>query len=56
MSICSFPRIISNAVWNQKSKDIRDVISIGKAVRKTDSPIEIKQIINTMTKYGMLIK
>ena len=49
--ICSVLRIIGNAVWNQKSKDIGDAISIGKSVRKTYSPIEIEQIINTMTKY-----
>jgi replication-associated recombination protein RarA len=31
--------------------DIRDVISIGKLVRKSDSPIEV-EMINTMRKYG----
>ncbi|MGC1932907.1 MAG: hypothetical protein WA667_28365, partial [Candidatus Nitrosopolaris sp.] len=44
-------RIIGSAVWDQKSKDIRDVISIGKLLRKNDGPIEIEQIIKTMIKY-----
>jgi hypothetical protein len=42
--------MIGKAVWNQG--DIRDVISIGKLVRKNDGPEEVEQIINTMTKYG----
>jgi hypothetical protein len=32
--------------------DIRDVISIGKLVRKNDGPAEVEAIINTMVKYG----
>ena len=32
--------------------DIRDVISIGKLVRKNDGPEEVEQILATMTKYG----
>ena len=32
--------------------DIRDVISIGKLVRKSDGPEEVEQILSTMTKYG----
>jgi predicted CoA-binding protein len=43
--------IIGKAVWDQKG-DIRDVISIGKLVRKSDGPEEVEQILNTMTKYG----
>ncbi|HYA83533.1 MAG TPA: ATP-binding protein [Candidatus Bathyarchaeia archaeon] len=43
--------VIGKAVWDQRG-DIRDVISIGKLVRKTDGPEEVEQIINTMTKYG----
>ncbi len=35
-----------------KGGDIRNVISIGKLVKKQDEPVEIEQIINTMTKYG----
>jgi hypothetical protein len=38
-------------VWDQRG-DIRDVISIGKLVRKNDSPEAVEQIISTMTKYG----
>ncbi|MFZ0513254.1 MAG: hypothetical protein WAM14_16715 [Candidatus Nitrosopolaris sp.] len=44
-------RMIGSAVWNQKG-DIRDVISVGKLVRKEDGPEELEQIIDTMTKYG----
>ena len=43
--------IIGKAVWDQKG-DIRDVISIGKLVRKNDGPEEVEQILATMTKYG----
>ena len=43
--------MIGSAVWNQKG-DIRDVISVGKLVRKEDGPEELEQIIDTMTKYG----
>jgi hypothetical protein len=40
-----------DAVWKNQG-DIRDVISIGKLVRKKDGPYEIEQIMNTMVKYG----
>src|SRR5215472_12579412 len=43
--------IIGKAVWDQRG-DIRDVISIGKLVRKIDGPEEVEQILATMTKYG----
>ena len=42
---------IGKAVWDQGG-DIRDVISIGKLVRKSDGPEEVEQILNTMFKYG----
>jgi hypothetical protein len=42
---------IGKAVWNQKG-DIRDVISIGKLVRKSDGPEEVESILSTMIKYG----
>jgi hypothetical protein len=32
--------------------DIRDVISIGKLVRKEDGPQEIELIIRSLIKYG----
>jgi hypothetical protein len=32
--------------------DIRDVMSVGKLIRKADGPQEVEWIINTMTKYG----
>ena len=43
--------IIGKAVWEGRG-DIRDVISIGKLVRKNDGPEEVEQILATMTKYG----
>ena len=43
--------IIGKAVQGQKG-DIRDVISIGKLVRKNDGPEEVGQILSTMNKYG----
>jgi DNA-directed RNA polymerase subunit H (RpoH/RPB5) len=43
--------VIAKAVWEQRG-DIRDVISIGKLVRKNDGPEEAEQILRTMTKYG----
>jgi hypothetical protein len=43
--------IIGKAVWDQRG-DIRDVISIGKLVRKSDGPEEVEQILSTTTKYG----
>jgi MoxR-like ATPase len=42
-------RVIGKAVWDQGG-DIRDVISIGKLVRKDDGPEEVEQILNTMIK------
>ena len=33
--------------------DIRDVISIGKLVRKSEGPEQIGLIIKTMMKYGV---
>jgi hypothetical protein len=42
--------IIGRAVWEQRG-DIRDVISIGRLVRKNDGPEEVGQILATMTKY-----
>jgi hypothetical protein len=32
--------------------DIRDVMSIGKLIRKGDGPQEVEWMINTMTNYG----
>ncbi len=45
--------MIGKAVWDQKG-DIRDVISIGKLVRKNDGPEEVEQILNTMIKDGAM--
>jgi hypothetical protein len=41
-------------VWKSQG-DIRDVISIGKLVRKSDGPLEIEQIVNTMAKYDNMM-
>jgi len=43
--------IIGKAVWDQRGH-IRDVISIGRLVRKNDGPEQVEQILSTMTKYG----
>jgi c-di-GMP-related signal transduction protein len=43
--------VIGKAVWDQGG-DIRDVISIGKLIRKNDGPEEVEQILSTITKYG----
>jgi hypothetical protein len=43
--------VIGKAVWDQRG-DIRDVISIGKLVRKNDGPEEVERILATMIKYG----
>jgi MoxR-like ATPase len=48
-------KVIGKAVRDQKG-DIRDVISIGRLVRKNDGPEEVEQIISTMTKYGEIKK
>jgi hypothetical protein len=32
--------------------DIRDVMSVGKLIRKGDGPQELERMINTMIKYG----
>ena len=43
--------VIGKAVWDQRG-DIRDVISIGRLVRKNDGPKEVKQILITIARYG----
>ena len=51
-SIAEVEDVIGKAVWDQRG-DIRDVISIGKLVRKDDGPEEVEQILSTMVKYSM---
>jgi hypothetical protein len=46
----SLARYIGASVW-QNGGNIRDVISIGKLVRKSDGPLEIEEMINMMAKY-----
>ena len=48
----SLARYIGANVW-KNGGDIRDVISIGKLVPRSDGPLEIERIIQTMMKYGM---
>ena len=47
----SIARYIGASVW-KNGGDIRDVISIGKLVRKSDDPEQIELIMETMMKYG----
>jgi hypothetical protein len=51
LSKLKIAHVIGKAVWDQRG-DIRDVISIGKLVRRSDGPEEIGQILATMIKYG----
>jgi hypothetical protein len=46
----SIARYIGNSVY--KNGDIRNVISVGKLVKKEDGPQEISLIMGTMMKYG----
>ena len=50
----SIARYIGANVW-KNGGDIRDVISIGKLVRKSEGPQEIELIMGTMTKYSMVV-
>lgn len=43
--------VVGKTVWDKRG-DIRDVISIGKLIRKTDGPEEVEQVLATMIKYG----
>ncbi len=47
-------RIIGEEVWKQGSKDIRDVISLGKLLREGDGPVEIEGLVKTFAKYPEL--
>jgi MoxR-like ATPase len=43
-------RMIGAQVWNHGSKDVRDIISIGKLLRNNDGPEEIQEIMKTLVK------
>ncbi len=45
--------IIAAQVW-RTSKDIRDVINVGKLIRRSDTEQDVKQILGILTKYGEL--
>jgi hypothetical protein len=47
----SLARYIGASVW-KNGGDMRDVISIGKLVRRSDGPEQIELIMETMSKYG----
>jgi hypothetical protein len=51
LSKLKIAHVIGKAVWDQRG-DIRDVISIGRLVRRNDGPEEVEQILTTMIKYG----
>jgi MoxR-like ATPase len=51
LSNLKIAHIIGKAVWD-RGGDIRDVISIGKLVRKNDGPEEVEQILSTIIRYG----
>ncbi len=44
--------IIGEEVW-KTSKDVRDVVSLSKLIRKRDGPDEIEAIMRTFTKYSI---
>jgi DNA polymerase III delta prime subunit len=44
-------RIIGEEVWKLGGKDIRDVISLGKLIRKGDGPEQIEGLVKTFAKY-----
>ena len=43
--------IIGEEVW-KTSKDVRDVVSLSKLIRRSDGTDEIEAIMRTLTKYG----
>ncbi|HYA84921.1 MAG TPA: hypothetical protein VEH06_15960 [Candidatus Bathyarchaeia archaeon] len=48
----SIARYIAANVWKNGGWDIRDVMSVGKLIRKGDGPQEVERMMNTMIKYG----
>jgi hypothetical protein len=44
-------RIIGEEVWEHGSKDIREVISLGKLIRKDDGLEEVERLVRTLAKY-----
>jgi MoxR-like ATPase len=47
----STAELIGEEVWNMQG-DVRDIISIGKLVRKEDGPNEIRTLLSTFDKYS----
>lgn len=47
----SISRYIGAQVYKQQG-DIRDVINIGRLLKKNDGPAEVQQIMQTLMKYG----
>jgi hypothetical protein len=58
VSVKVLPKIVENMARYigftvfRSGGDIRDVMSVGKLIRKGDGPQEVDWMINTMTKYG----
>jgi MoxR-like ATPase len=44
-------RMIGSQVW-ESSKDVRDIISVGKLIRWNDGPEAINEIMKTLIRYG----
>ena len=45
--------MVIDAVWNRmNSRDVRDLLKIGKVVRKNDSSQDIEQLIDVQLKYA----
>jgi replication-associated recombination protein RarA len=47
----SIARYIGSKVY-QSNGDIRDVLSVGRLIQKSDGPEEVGRIMNTLMKYG----
>ena len=51
-NVCdSMARYVGVTVF-KNGGDIRDVISIGKLIRKNDGPDDIEKLLSTMSRYG----
>jgi Holliday junction DNA helicase RuvB len=45
--------LVVDSVWNKlNSRDVRDLLKIGKVVKKNDSPQDIEQLIQVQLKYA----
>jgi hypothetical protein len=44
-------RYIGSKVY-QSNGDVRDILSVGRLIQKSDGPEDIERIMTTLTKYG----